>query len=356
MERNKERAAMSNGTRPFEMKSALHVTAMLVSWCLLTSAPAGASPTPQQKCQAGKNKAAGKYAACLQSAEAKFVATGDTVKYDNAVDKCKLKIFGDPPGGGGRWQKLIDKATKAGVACPDAPLTGAQFQKVIDEHSDNITTALGGGGLDNCPIDLAECQNDLATCLASTLPADRVLKTGQAGCYDTAGNGISCTGTGQDGELQEGVGRSYTDNGDGTITDNQTGLMWEKKSDDGSIHDQDNAYTWNDAFGVFIAGLNTANFAGHNDWRLPNRFELDSLFDLGTQNPAVDAAFNTGCVASCTVTGCSCTASTAGYWSSTTVLPGVTQNYAWVLFFNFGFDNSSIKTDLNLVRAVRGGS
>ncbi len=32
---------------------------------------------------------------------------------------------------------------------------------------------------------------------------------------------------------------SYTDNGDGTVTDNQTGLTWEKKSDDGSIHDKD---------------------------------------------------------------------------------------------------------------------
>jgi hypothetical protein len=61
-----------------------------------------------------------------------------------------------------------------------------------------------------------------------------VLKTGQTTAY----------GTGSDGDLQKGTARSYTDNGDGTITDNVTGLMWEKKSDDGGIHDKDNMYTW----------------------------------------------------------------------------------------------------------------
>ena len=347
---------MSNGTQPFLTKPALQVTAalvVLVSWCLLASAPAGAAPTPQQKCQAGKNKVAGKYAACLQNAEAKFVATGDMTKYSATVNKCKLKFFGDPPGAGGVWQKLIDKATKAGATCNDAPLTGGQFETVIDEHSNNVKTALNGGGLEDCPTELSQCQSDLAACNASTLPAARVLKTGQAGCSDANGTGISCTGTGQDGELQKGLVRSYTDNGDGTITDNQTGLTWEKKSRDSSIHDWGNVYTWTDAVGVFIAGLNTANFAGHNDWRLPNRFELDSLFDLGTQNPSVAPALDTSCVASCMVTSCSCTASTSTYWSSTTMLPF--PNQAWVVFFMSGGDNFDLKTNSNLVRAVRGG-
>ncbi len=331
------------------MKLTLRASAAIgafVSWFLL-SAPAGATQTPAQRCQAGKNKAAGKYAACLQNAEAKFVATGDTGKHAAAVGKCQAAFIGT-------WQKLIDKATAAGATCPDAPLIGTQFQTVIDAHSDNISTALGGGGLEDCENDLSQCESDLAACLANTLPTARVLKTGQAGCYDANGTGISCTGTGQDGELQKGLVRSYTDNGDGTITDNQTGLMWEKKSRDASIHDWGNVYTWADAVGVFIAGLNTANFAGHNDWRLPNRFELDSLLDLGTQDPLVDSAFDNGCVASCTVASCSCTASTLGYWSSTTVLP--LPNQAWfVALFNSGFDGFDLKTNPNAVRAVRGG-
>jgi hypothetical protein len=69
---------------------------------------------------------------------------------------------------------------------------------------------------------------------------------------------------------QAGATLDYTDNGDGTITDNDTGLQWEKKSDDGTIHDKDNTYTWEDAFAVHVATLNAEEFAGHTDWRLPN--------------------------------------------------------------------------------------
>ena len=312
----------------------------------LVTTVAHATGTPEQKCQSGKNKAAGKYAACRQNAEAKVVTSGDLTKYSSAIGKCESKFAST-------WQKLIDKATAAGATCPDAPLTGPQFKTVIDEHSDNITTALGGGGLEDCPSDLSQCQGDLAACLASTLPAARLLKTQQAGCYDADGNGIACAGTGQDGDLQKGLVRSYTDNGDGTVTDNQTGLTWEKKSDDGSIHDKDDLYGWSDAFGVFVAALNTASFAGHNDWRLPNRYELESMFDLTGGNPAVDAAFNNGCIPTCLVANCSCTPSDSQYWSSTSL--ALNTVFAWTAFTNGGvsFDHKSFSTAS--VRAVRGG-
>jgi len=318
---------------------------------LVTSA--AQAVTPEQKCQSGKNKEAGKYAYCRQKTEAKFVTTGSLVIYGSLIAKCETKFAS-------KWQSLIDAATAAGATCPDAPLTGAQFKTVIDEHSGNISTALDGGGLEDCPVELSQCQSDLAACLASTLPAARLLKTGQTGCYDDAGNGIACAGTGQDGELQKGVVRSYTDNGDGTVTDNETGLTWEKKSDDGSIHDKDDLYIWTDAFGVFIAALNTASFAGHNDWRVPNQIELQSLIDLSEQDPAVGSAFNNNCGANssgnpgCLVANCSCVGALAGYWSSTFARPNPL--YAWSVFFNFGFVGNSHKTVETLhVRAVRGG-
>ncbi len=321
---------------------------------LLVAHVAQAAGTPEQKCQSAKNKAAGKYAVCLQNAEAKVVTSGDLTKYSSAIGKCESKFAST-------WQKAIDKATTAGTTCPDAPLTGAQFKTVIDEHSDNVTTALAGGGLEDCPGELSQCQGDLAACLASTLPAARLLKTGQTGCYDADGNGITCAGTGQDGDLQKGLVRSYTDNGDGTVTDNQTGLTWEKKADDGSIHDKDDVYSWSDAFGVFIAGLNTASFAGHNDWRLPNQIELQSLLDLGDQDPAVGAAFNNNCGANssgnpgCLVANCSCTdGQSAGYWSSTSATPNPA--FAWIVFFNFGFVGNGHKIfESHHARAVRGG-
>src|SRR5206468_4130957 len=101
--------------------------------------------------------------------------------------------------------------------------------------------------------------------------------TGQTTCWDSSGAVIPCAGTGQDGDMRAGVPLSYTDNGDGAITDNNTGLVWGKLSWDGSIHDVFNFYKWGDAFAVHVATLNSMRFAGHADWRLPNAKELLSI-------------------------------------------------------------------------------
>jgi hypothetical protein len=201
-------------------------------------------------------------------------------------------------------------------------------------------------GLNECAAERDQCVNtDLPACraeLAQCLPA-RPLKTGQTTSY----------GTGSDGAVQAGVSRSYTDNGDGTITDNKTGLMWEKKDQAGGIHDWSNYYTWSGAsYGstnimdgtittAFLATLNAGGgFAGHTDWRIPNQNELLSLVNYENVSPSVDAAFNTSCAASCTVLTCSCTQSSL-YWSSTTYRNG--PDYAWDVFFYDGYDYAILR-------------
>ena len=160
--------------------------------------------------------------------------------------------------------------------------------------------------------------------------------------------GRRAANSGDDGDLELGAARSYTDNGDGTITDNVTGLMWEKLCDGAgcpTVNDKDTTYTWANAFAVKIADLNTVNFAGHNDWRLPNINELQTLANYGTFNPAIDPAFNNG-VDSFT--------QSSRYWSSTTSASSTSS--AWIVFFINGTVSFNIKTNNLFVRAVRGGS
>jgi len=72
---------------------------------------------------------------------------------------------------------------------------------------------------------------------------------------------------------------SYTDNSDGTITDNITGLMWQK-IDGGSM-------AWEDA----VSYADLLSLAGHEDWRLPTSDELFRILDHGQHNPAINTAY-----------------------------------------------------------------
>ena len=65
------------------------------------------------------------------------------------------------------------------------------------------------------------------------------------------------------------MGTRFIDNGDGTVTDEKTDLVWQKEQAPERI-------TWLEAQ-EYVQQLNEAEFAGHNDWRLPNNQELTSL-------------------------------------------------------------------------------
>ena len=122
----------------------------------------------------------------------------------------------------------------------------------------------------------------------------------------------------------------FTDNGDQTVTDSSTGLMWTR--DDSQV-----AMNWEQAL-AWAQGKNAANYCGHNDWRLPNTKELQSIVDY-TRTPesnhsaAIDPVFT-----------CTSIINEAGYpdwpwfWTSTTHLSydGTAYHGGWAVYVCFG--------------------
>lgn len=116
--------------------------------------------------------------------------------------------------------------------------------------------------------------------------------TGQQDCWDENGQPIMCAGTGQDGELQRGAAwptPRFTDNGDGTVLDNLTGLLWLKDANCfGTPRIWQEALNLANNLADSQCGLTDGSQAG--DWRLPNVRELQSLIDYGRVVPALPSA------------------------------------------------------------------
>src|SRR3990172_4181507 len=119
----------------------------------------------------------------------------------------------------------------------------------------------------------------------------------------------------------------YTDNGNGTITDNVTGLIWQKEDDN-------TTRTWSDA-GTYCDEL---TLGGQSDWRLPSKKELISIVNYGTYSPAINTTYfpNTN---------------SSVYWSSTTI--AYNSSGAWIVLFNDGYVVIDYKSSSYYVRCVR---
>jgi Protein of unknown function (DUF1566)/Collagen triple helix repeat (20 copies) len=164
----------------------------------------------------------------------------------------------------------------------------------------------------------------------------------------------------------------FTVNGDGTLTDNQTGLMWEMQTSacSGEVTCYTNTYSWSSSgsaadgtlFTGFLAGLNGGDyyspsagqdvsagpgscFAKHCDWRMPTVVELQTIVDLSASgcssgSPCIDPAFGP--------------TQALTYWSTSAVAGD--SNHAWVVgFLASGLLDAFAKSYNDPARAVRSG-
>jgi hypothetical protein len=143
--------------------------------------------------------------------------------------------------------------------------------------------------------------------------------------------------TGDDGDLEKGYPETpprLTDNGDGTITDNGTGLMWVKDHTGAGAHggvDQ----KWPHLLDFCVA----LDFAGHTDWRMPNVKEMLSIMDFGCVAPAMDPLFTH--------------LSGANFWTSTTFIDW--DAAALLVSINEGTISYDDKETYNYIKPVRLG-
>ncbi|PQJ95729.1 DUF1566 domain-containing protein [Chromatium okenii] len=132
---------------------------------------------------------------------------------------------------------------------------------------------------------------------------------------------------------------SFVDNGNDTVTQLNTGLMWAKCSEGQTGSDcagEATGMVWSEA----LNAANNSHLGGYSDWRLPNVKELQALADYSFSNPVIDTSYfpNTP---------------NSWFWSSSSYANY--SGYAWNIDFGIGNIYNSYQYSFNNVRLVRGG-
>ena len=170
---------------------------------------------------------------------------------------------------------------------------------------------------------------------AGSAPAEPVPDTGQNKPDDDTRE-KSSSPPGASSSAQDAPSRvpqpAYADNGNGTVTDCNTGLIWQRGDEQ-----NDSGRTWQQALD-YCAGL---ELAGHRDWRLPTIEELRTLVDPGRSDPTINTRYFPDCYS-------------YHYWSSST--SATNPDEAWLVAFYFGHAHWYPKDVVFCyVRCVRGG-
>jgi len=123
------------------------------------------------------------------------------------------------------------------------------------------------------------------------------------------------------------------------VLDQTTGLIWEVKTNDNTVHDRDNMYNYYYIQEKFIKRLNQEKFGGFSDWRMPQIYELNTLTSVTIDQPSIDTYFFPQTIP-------------YDYWSDTPHSENNSQG--WCVSFYHGNDTRQSRQSQFHVRAVRG--
>ncbi len=214
-----------------------------------------------------------------------------------------------------------------------------------DLSSGNIKSGANIFGIDGDPNVVDTSSGDaVAEDIASGKKAwvDGAEITGTAEALTPRTGQTTSYGTRDDGTLQAGLEwptPRFTDNENGTVTDNLTGLVWLKNANCVGNKTWSDALAFANALKDGVCGLTDNSSAG--EWHLPNIRELHSLIDFGNYNPALPSGHPfTGVVSSY-------------YWSSTSF--ATSTDYAWYVALSIGNAYGGHETNTYYVWPVRAG-
>jgi hypothetical protein len=171
------------------------------------------------------------------------------------------------------------------------------------------TTQCGGGGVQTCQMQPNGCG---AWSMTSLCAAGLVCERYEgAVCLDPIWAQWPIPNDPGDGVSGAGRLQAYTDNHDGTVSDDVTGLVWQQTAPTSNNFTQSASMNY----------CKTLTLGGYHDWRLPSMIELISLIDFGRASPCIDTDYFPGAPAN-------------AFWSST---PAANSTLlAWGVTFLYG--------------------